>query len=257
MRGNHSLLWEQHRFLDTIFGTIWQGIIPYSWEQHRCMDNVFGIIRQGFTPNSCEPHRYLNNVFGTIWQGITLYFWEQHRCHSQLKEQHRFLDTMFGTIWQGIIPYPLEQHWCLDKVFQIIYDRESLPTLGTTQVSGSCIWDYLTGNHSLLWEQHKCLNNVYGKIWQGITPYSWEQHRCLNNVFGTIWQGITPYSGNNTGVLIVYLGLYDRESLSTLGTTQIYGYSIWDYMPRNHSLLWEQHRCLDNVFGIIWQGITP
>ena len=165
--------------------------------------------------------------------------------HSLLKEQHRFLDTVFGTIWQGIIPYSLEQHRCLDNVFRIIYDRESLPNLGTTHVSGSCIWDYMTGNHSQLWEQHKCLNNVFRKIWQGNTPYSWEQHRCLNNLFGTIrqgittysWeqhrcldnvfgiisQGITPYTTNTTGFWIQYLGLQNMELFLTLGTTQVSG----------------------------------
>ena len=60
-----------------------------------------------------------------------------------------------------------------------------------------------------------------------------------------------PTLGNNTGVWIMYLGLYDRDSLPTLGTTHVYGYSIWDYKPGNHSLPWEQYRCLDNVFGII------
>ena len=60
-----------------------------------------------------------------------------------------------------------------------------------------------------------------------------------------------PTLGNNTAVWLLYLGLYDRESLPTLGTTQVYGYSIWDYMPGNHSLLWEKHRSLDNVFGIV------
>ena len=60
-----------------------------------------------------------------------------------------------------------------------------------------------------------------------------------------------PTLGNNTGVWIMYLGLYDRESLPTLGTTQVYGFSNWDYMPGNHSLLWEQYKCLDNVLGNI------
>ena len=60
-----------------------------------------------------------------------------------------------------------------------------------------------------------------------------------------------PILGNNTGVWIMYFGLYERESLPTLGTTQVSGYSIWDYMTGNHSLHWEQLRCMDNVFGII------
>ena len=67
--------------------------------------------------------------------------------------------------------------------------------LGTTQLSGYCIWDYMTGNHSLLWEQH----------------------RFMDTVFGIICQGITPYTGKNTGVWTMYLGLYDRESLHTVG----------------------------------------
>ena len=46
-----------------------------------------------------------------------------------------------------------------------------------------------------------------------------------------------PTLGNNTGVWILYLGLYDRESLPTLGTPQVSGYSIWEYMTGNHSLL--------------------
>ena len=53
----------------------------------------------------------------------------------------------------------------------------------------------MTGNHSLHWAKHK----------------------CLNNVFGTIGEEITPYSGNNTGVWIMYLVLYYKESLPTLG----------------------------------------
>ena len=65
------------------------------------------------------------------------------------------------------------------------------------------------------------------------------------------------YPWNNTGVWIMYFGLYDRESLPTLGTTQVYGYSIWDYMPGNNSLLWEQYRFLDNVFGTIQQESPP
>ena len=32
-----------------------------------------------------------------------------------------------------------------------------------------------------------------------------------------------PTLGNNTGFSIMYLGLYDRESLPTLGTTQVSG----------------------------------
>ena len=60
-----------------------------------------------------------------------------------------------------------------------------------------------------------------------------------------------PTLGDNTGVWILYLGLYDRESLPTLGTPQVTGYSIWDYKTGNHSLHLEQHRCLDNVFGTI------
>ena len=53
----------------------------------------------------------------------------------------------------------------------------------------------MTGNYSLLWEQHM----------------------SMDGVFGIICQGITLYSGNNTGVWIMYLGLYDRESFPTLG----------------------------------------
>ena len=67
-----------------------------------------------------------------------------------------------------------------------LYDRESLPTLRKPQDSGYSIWDYNTGNHSLHLEQHRFLDNVFGNIYQGITPYSWEQHRCLVNVFRTI-----------------------------------------------------------------------
>ena len=52
----------------------------------------------------------------------------------------------------------------------------------------------MTGNHSLLWEQH----------------------RFMDTAFGIICQGITPYSGNNPGVWIKYLGFYDVESLPTL-----------------------------------------
>ena len=70
-----------------------------------------------------------------------------------------------------------------------LYERESLPTLGSAQVSGYSIWDYITGNHYL----------------------HWEQHRFMDTVFGIICQGITPYSGNNTGVWIMYLGLYEME----------------------------------------------
>ena len=55
----------------------------------------------------------------------------------------------------------------------------------------------------------------------------------------------------------MYLGLYDRESLPTLGTPQVSGYSIWDYKTGNHSLLWEQNRFSDTAIGIICQGITP
>ena len=74
------------------------------------------------------------------------------------------------------------------------------------------------------------------------------------------WDSL-PTLGNNTGVWIMYLGLYDRDSLPTLGTTQVSVYLdtgiIWEqhkcimYLGGNHSLPWEQYRCLDNVFGII------
>ena len=67
----------------------------------------------------------------------------------------------------------------------------------------------MTGNHSLLWEQHK----------------------FIDGVFGIICQGFTPYSGNNTGVWIMYLGLYDRESLPTVGyntTVWIMYYGLYD-----------------------------
>ena len=135
--------------------------------------------------------------------------------HSLLKDHHRFLDTVFGNTKQGITPYSgnntgvwimflgqynrkslptLGNNTVVWIKFLGLYERESLPALGTTQDYGYSIWDYMTGNHSLLWEQHKCLNNVFGKILQGIHPYSWEQYRCLDNIFGTILQGITPYS---------------------------------------------------------------
>ena len=60
-----------------------------------------------------------------------------------------------------------------------------------------------------------------------------------------------PTLGYNTGVWIMYLGQYDRESLPTLGSPQVSVYSILEYKTGNHSLLWEEHRCLDNVFGTI------
>ena len=115
----------------------------------------------------------------------------------------------------------------------------------------------MRGNNSLLWEHHKFMDTVFGIICQGITPYSGNNTGVWIMYLGLYDRVSLPTFGNNTGVWIMYLGLYERESFSTLGTPQVYGYSIWDYMPRNHSLLWEQHRCLDNVFGIIWQGITP
>ena len=40
---------------------------------------------------------------------------------------------------------------------------------------------------------------------------------------GLYYKETLPTLGNNTGVWIMYLGLYDRESLPTLGTTQISG----------------------------------
>ena len=81
-----------------------------------------------------------------------------------------------------------------------LYERESLPTLGTTQVSGYSIWDYM------IWEYMKSNHSLL-----------WEQCRCLDNVFGTILQESPPTLGNNTGVWIMYLGIYDRESLPILG----------------------------------------
>ena len=69
--------------------------------------------------------------------------------------------------------------------------------------------------------------------------------------FGLYDRESLPTLGNNTVVCVMYLGLYEWESLPTLGTPQVSGYSIRDYNTGNHSLLWEQHRCLDNVFGII------
>ena len=111
-----------------------------------------------------------------------------------------------------------------------LYDREPLPTLGTTQVSGYSIWDNMTGNHSLLWEQH----------------------RFMDTVFGIICQGITPYSRNNTGFWIQYLGQYDSKSLPTLGNnTGVCIMYLGLYMSWNHSLLWEQHRYMNHVFATI------
>ena len=57
----------------------------------------------------------------------------------------------------------------------------------------------MTGNHSLLREQHK----------------------FIDTVFGIICQGFTPHSRNNTGFWIQYLGLYDSESLPTLGNNTV------------------------------------
>ena len=72
-----------------------------------------------------------------------------------------------------------------------------------------------------------------------------EQHRFMDRVFGIICQGITPYSGNYTGVWIMYLGLYDRESLPTLGNNK----TVWiiylglyerESLPtlRNNACIW-------------------
>ena len=219
--------------------------------------------------------------------------------HSLLREQHKCLNNVFGTIWQEISPYT-GNNTSVWIMYLGLYERKWLPTLGTTQVYEYNIWDYMPGNHSLLWEQHRYLDYLFGTIWQVITPYTgnntsvwimylgrydkvslptlgnntsvwimylalydWDSLTILGNktgvwimylglyeretlrtlgttqvsctVFGTtwfgnIWQVITPYSGNNTGVWIIYLGLYDRESLRTLGTTQVSLYNIWDYV---------------------------
>ena len=94
----------------------------------------------------------------------------------------------------------------------------------------------MTGNHSLLWKQHK----------------------FMNTVFGIICQGITLYSRNNTGFWIQYLSLYDSESLPTLGNnTGVWIMYLGLYMSWNHSLLWEQHWYMDHAFGTIRQVITP
>ena len=73
----------------------------------------------------------------------------------------------------------------------------------------------MTGNHSLLWEQH----------------------RFMDTVFWIICQGITPYSGNNTGVSIMYFGLYDMEPLPTFGNNTTVWIMSFGYMTGNHSLL--------------------
>ena len=74
---------------------------------------------------------------------------------------------------------------------------------------------------------------------------------------GLYYRESLPTLGNKTGVWIMYLGIYARESLLTLGTTQVSGYNIWDYVTGIHSLLWEQHRCLDNVFGRDFLSNSP
>ena len=76
-------------------------------------------------------------------------------------------------------------------------------------------------------------------------------HRFLDNVFGIICQGITPYSGNNTGVWIMYFGLYDKESFPTLGNnTTVWIMYVELYCKESLPTL-EKKRCLDNVFGIV------
>ena len=75
----------------------------------------------------------------------------------------------------------------------------------------------MTGNHSLLWEQHKCLNNVIRTICQETSPYSGNNTGVWIMYLGLYYRESLPTLGNNTGVWIMYLGIYARESLPTLG----------------------------------------
>ena len=109
----------------------------------------------------------------------------------------------------------------------------------------------MTGNHSLLWEQHRFTDTAIGIICQGITPYSGNNTCVWVMCLGLYDMEPLPTVGNNTTVWIMYFGLHDRESFPTLGNNITVWIMYLEYMTGNHSLLWEQHRCRDNVFVII------
>ena len=88
MTGNHSQLWEQHRFMDTVFGIISQGITPYSGNNTGVWIMYLGLYDRESLPTVG------NNT--TVW---IMYF---------------------GLYDKGIIPYSWELHNCLDNVFRII-----------------------------------------------------------------------------------------------------------------------------------------
>ena len=73
-------------------------------------------------------------------------------------------------------------------------------------------------------------------ICQGITPYSGDNTGVSIMYFGLYDREPLPTVGNNTVFWIMYSGLFDKKSLPTLGTIQVSG-SIWEYMTGNHSLL--------------------
>ena len=81
----------------------------------------------------------------------------------------------------------------------------------------------MTGNHSLLWEQQKFMDTVFGTTRQGVIRYSGNKTGVWTMYLGLYNRKSLPTHGKNTVVWIMYLGLYDRESLPTLGTTQVSG----------------------------------
>ena len=81
----------------------------------------------------------------------------------------------------------------------------------------------MTGNHSLLWEQHRYLDHLFGIICQGITPYSGNKIGVWIMYLGLYDRESLPTVGNNTTVWIMYFGLYDRVSLPILGNNT----SVW------------------------------
>ena len=74
----------------------------------------------------------------------------------------------------------------------------------------------MTGNRSLLWEQHCFMDTVFGIICQGITPYSGNNRDVWIKYLGIYDRESVPSVGTNTTVWVMYFGLYDRESLHTL-----------------------------------------
>ena len=75
----------------------------------------------------------------------------------------------------------------------------------------------MTGNHSLLYEHHRFLDTVFGTTRQGIIPYTWNKTGVWIMYLGIYIRESLPTLVNNTGVWIMYLGLYERDSIPTLG----------------------------------------